>query len=130
MPTLDDVAELALWLPGTGERTSRGSRHWTVAGKGFVWERPLRKTDLRVLADAAPAGVLIGLYTGDQMEKAAMLDENGDVLFDIPHLGGYPAVLCQLDRLDAARLRELVLDAWFARAPLRLADEHRGSLGV
>ena len=57
MATWDDVRRLALALPQTSEKTSWGSAMWTVAGKGFVWERPLRKADLAELPgwDAARA---------------------------------------------------------------------------
>jgi hypothetical protein len=39
--TWDDVRRLALALPETDERESRGSRQWRVKDKLFVWERPL-----------------------------------------------------------------------------------------
>ena len=43
MATWDDVARIALALPETTEEQAWGNRHWKVRGKGFVWERPLRK---------------------------------------------------------------------------------------
>jgi hypothetical protein len=45
MATWDDVRRLALALPETSERGSRGLRQWRVRDKLFVWERPLRKRD-------------------------------------------------------------------------------------
>ena len=56
MATWADVNRLALALPETAEGTSRGLRQWQVKGKGFVWDRPLRETDLRALGEAAPDG--------------------------------------------------------------------------
>ena len=49
MATWEDVQALALALPETAERLSRGNRQWTVKEKNFVWERPLRQTDLAAL---------------------------------------------------------------------------------
>ena len=49
MATVDDVRRIALSLPETAERESRGSLEWRVRDKGFVWERPLRKGDIEAL---------------------------------------------------------------------------------
>jgi hypothetical protein len=46
MASLDDVATVCLALPETTEVVSRGARQWRVKDKLFVWERPLRRTDL------------------------------------------------------------------------------------
>ena len=46
MAGFDDVCRLALALPLTGERVSRGLRQWRVAEKLFVWERPLRRKEI------------------------------------------------------------------------------------
>jgi hypothetical protein len=60
MATWDDVQRLALALPETAEVTSRGHRQWRVKDKLFVWERPLRRSDLEALGDAAPDGPILG----------------------------------------------------------------------
>jgi hypothetical protein len=52
----DDVRRLVRELPGTTEQLSRGHAFWRVRGHGFVWARPLRKTDLAELGASAPAG--------------------------------------------------------------------------
>ena len=54
MATWDDVRRLALALPETSERTSRDKAQWLVKDKLFVWERPLRQSDLKALG-ASPA---------------------------------------------------------------------------
>ncbi|HEY5188719.1 MAG TPA: hypothetical protein VII87_06790 [Solirubrobacteraceae bacterium] len=59
MAAWDDVSEIALALPETDERPSRGHAFWRVKGKGFVWQRPLRGTDLKALGEAAPQGPLV-----------------------------------------------------------------------
>jgi hypothetical protein len=43
------------------------------------------------------------------------------VYFTTPHFNGYPAILVRLDRISDADLKELVVEAWLARAPKRLA---------
>jgi hypothetical protein len=50
----DDVRRIALGLPETSERLSRGTAQWRVRDKLFVWDRPLRPADTRALGDAAP----------------------------------------------------------------------------
>jgi hypothetical protein len=46
------------------------------------------------------------------------------VYFTTPHFNGYPAVLVCLDRIEVAELRELLVEAWLARAPKRLAQAY------
>jgi len=46
------------------------------------------------------------------------------VYFTTPHFNGYPAVLVRLDRIDVAELRELLVEAWLARASKRLAQAY------
>jgi hypothetical protein len=48
MATWEDVRRLALALPETAEESSRDGRlAWSVRGKTFAWERPLRPADCR-----------------------------------------------------------------------------------
>ena len=121
MATWADVRHLALSLPDTVERESRGQAHWTVHGKGFVWERPLRPADLRALGDSAPAGPILGARVEHLGAKEALLAEDPEVYFTTPHFDGYPAILVRLERIALAELEELIIDAWLARAPKRLA---------
>jgi hypothetical protein len=118
----DDVRRLALALPETGEKASYGGAPgWTVKGKGFVWDRPLRPADLDALGDAAPDGPVLGAVVPDLGAKEALLAADPGVYFTTPHFDGYAAVLVRLDRIDVDELHELVVEAWLARAPKRLA---------
>jgi hypothetical protein len=123
MTSLDDVATVCLALPGTIEVTSRGARQWRVKDKLFVWERPLRRSDLDELGDAAPDGTVLGARVPDEGAKAALIADEPAVYFTTRHFDGYPAVLCRLDRLDAQSLTELAAEAWACRAPRRLLAE-------
>jgi hypothetical protein len=119
--TWDDVREIAGALPGVTEGTTFGTASWKVGGKGLVvWERPLRKRDLEELADAAPDGEVLGAAVVDEGEKRALLDGEPELFFTTSHFDGYAAVLVRLDAIDRERLRELVTEAWRARAPRRL----------
>jgi hypothetical protein len=116
-----DVERLALALPETEQTTMWGNTAWKVKGKLFVWERPLRKSDLRVLGDAAPDGPILGARVEHLGAKEVLVQSEPEVFFTVPHFEGYAAVLVLLDRIAVDELEEVVVDAWFARAPKRLA---------
>jgi hypothetical protein len=122
MATWEDVRALALALPETDEHRSRGQRHWRVKEKLFVWERPLRKSDLAALGDAAPDGPVLGARVEHEGAKRALIETEPDVFFTTPHFDGYPAVLVRLDAIGADELAEVVTEAWLNRAPRRLVD--------
>ncbi|MDQ3740246.1 MAG: MmcQ/YjbR family DNA-binding protein [Actinomycetota bacterium] len=123
--TFDDVAKLALALPEATERTSRGLRQWCVKDKLFVWERPLRKSDLEALGDAAPEGPILGARVEHEGAKRALIEDDSGVFFTTPHFDGYPAILVKLDAIDAATLEEVVVEAWLNRAPPKLVQAYR-----
>src|SRR3954447_19363905 len=127
MATWDDVASIALGLPDTTQELAWGTRHWKVHGKGFVWERPLRTSDLKALGDAAPDGRILGARVEHLVAKEALLADPSGVFFTTPHFDGYPAVLVLLDEIDVEGLDEVVVEAWLARAPKRLAAEYLAS---
>ena len=131
MATWDDVRRIALALPETTERGSHDDLSaWRVRDKMFVWDRPLRKGDLAALGDAAPDGPVLGARVPDLGAKEALLADDPEVYFTTPHFDGYPAVLVRLDRIDVDELTELVTEAWFARAPKRLAGRTPGAAGL
>jgi hypothetical protein len=124
--TWDDVRRLALALPETSERTrGDGLMQWLVNDKLFVWERPLRRSDVDALGAAAPAGPVLGARVADEGVKAALVAAEPHVFFTTPHFNGYPAVLVVLDQIAPEELAEVVTDAWLARAPKRLAADFR-----
>ncbi|SCL35307.1 hypothetical protein GA0070616_5192 [Micromonospora nigra] len=131
MATFDDVRRIVLGLPETDERPSYGGLPaWTVRGKAFVWERPLRRNEIDELGPAAPDGPVLGVRVADLGVKEALLADDPAVYLTTAHFDGYPAVLVRLDRVDVAELAELVVEAWYARAPKRLAaawDSNRPS---
>lgn len=124
MATWQQVSRIALSLPHASERDSRGVRQWRVRDKLFVWERPLRPKELDSLGERAPRGPILAARVEHLHAKQALLASEPDVYFTTYHFEGYPAVLARLDRLQVASLRELIAEAWLARAPKRLVEEY------
>ena len=116
MADADDVRAIALSLADVVEIDSDGF-DFRVGGKGFVWSYPERhpgqrrvlRTDIAVL------------YVGDEAEKQALLLGEPALFFTTPGYDGWPLVMLRLAEVDAARLAELVTDAWRMRAPAELA---------
>jgi hypothetical protein len=121
-----DVSRLALALPEAEEGTTAGGRNraWTVKKKLFVWERPLRKSDLAALGDAAPGGPILGAKVEHLIAKEALLADESGVIFTTPHFDGHPSVLIRLPEIELDLLEEVVTEAWLASAPARLAREY------
>jgi hypothetical protein len=118
----------ALGLPETTERSSRGTFEWQVKDKGFVWERPLRRSDLEALGASAPEGPILGAHVADLGVKEALIADDPAVFFTTPHFNGYKAILVRLDQITVPDLDGLTADAWLARAPKLLAKKYLDSL--
>src|SRR5437899_11549322 len=113
MVSLDEVAGMALALPEVTEGLRHGNRTWFVAGKGFAWERPVSKADIRRFGDASPPdGPILAVRVEDLGEKEAVLAAHPRGFFTIGHFDGYPAVLVQLKAVGKRALREAILDGW------------------
>jgi hypothetical protein len=124
--TWDDVRRLALALPEVEEKPSYGGvPGWSVKGKGFVWERPLRGKDLAEVGAGAGDWDVLGVRVPDVGVKEALIAEDPAVYFTTAHFDGYPAVLVRLDRIAVDELEDLVVEAWLDRAPKRLARAYR-----
>ena len=124
MATWDDVRRIALALPDATEVISRGNTQWRVNDKLFVWERPLRRSDLEALGDAAPDGPILGARVEHLVAKEALLADDPNVFFTTPHFDGFPAVLVRLEEISLDDLEEVIVEAWLCRAPKRLAQAY------
>jgi len=125
MATIDDVAALALGLPGVTEDERHGNRTWFVTRKAFAWERPFSKADIRRFGDETPPeGPILAVRVADLNEKEAVLAAEPGAFFTIPHFDGYAAILVQLPEVPGTALREAITDGWLACAPAELAERY------
>jgi hypothetical protein len=118
MADQDDVRRLALALPHVVEIDCDGF-DFQVGGKGFIWSYPERKPGQRRVLRTDIAV----LFVGDEAEKQALLLGEPRLFFTTPGYDGWPLVMLRLAEVDAARLSELITDAWRMRAPAELAAE-------
>ncbi len=128
MADWDDVRRIALGLPETSERVSRDLAQWRVKDKLFVWERPLRRSDLEALGSRAPDGPILGARVEHEVAKQALIADDPSIFFTTPHFDGYAAILARLDRISVEDLEELIVEAWLIRAPKRLAQAYLDAL--
>jgi hypothetical protein len=119
-----DLDELALAMPETTRDVSDdGRRSYVANGKAFVFHRSQRPDAIDAETGERLADVLV-FHVADLEEKEIRLADGRGIYFTTPHFNGYRAVLVripQLTQLDRAELADLVIEAWLARAPKRLA---------
>jgi hypothetical protein len=118
MADADDVRRIALGLPHVTEIDSDGF-DFRVGGQGFVWSYPERQPGQRRVLRTDIAV----LFVGDEAEKQALLLGEPAVFFTAPGYDSWPLVMLRLAEVDAARLTELLTDAWRMRAPAEVASE-------
>ena len=127
--TLEEAAQMAMELPEVTEGTRFANRTWFVRGKGFAWERPFSKADIKRFGDETPPdGPILAVSVEDMHEKEAVLEAHPKAFFNIQHFDGYAAVLIQLNKVAKRELREASVDAWLAAAPPKLAQEFLAGL--
>jgi hypothetical protein len=116
--TLDQVAAMALALPGATEGERHGHRAWSVAGKTFAWQRRFSQADLKRYGEVTPpSGEILAVRVADLGEKEAVLASGLEGFFTIAHFNGYPAVLVELARAGQKAVGEVLVDAWLDCAP-------------
>ena len=109
----DDVDAIATSLPGVTVGAKWGNRTWIVDDKGFAWQRPFSKADLKRFGDETPpAGEILAVRVESLDAKDALLAIAPPGFFTIAHFNGYPAVLIALRQARAKDVRAAILDAF------------------
>ena len=108
--TPDDVRVLALALPETAEQPHFERTSFRVAGKIFATMPP----------DGESANILLG---EEDARVAAEASDGVELLWWGRRLSGVRVALGTIDRAVVAELLE---DAWYRRAPRRVAAAHEG----
>jgi hypothetical protein len=117
MATWTQVTRILSGLEGVVSTTARQGRQWKLLDKLLAWERPLRKSDVEALGDAAPKGEILAVRVPLEVKDALLQTKRANGYFTIPHFNGYPAVLVELERLPQAELKRLLKSAWADRRP-------------
>ena len=112
MATWAEAEQEALTLPGA----VLGEAH---EGSPAVWVHTKQFARLRWDGDRE----VLQVWVRDRALVAAYVEEDRATYRSIP---GYSplVVLCTLDRLEAAIVRELLVESWADRAPKRLVTAH------
>jgi hypothetical protein len=108
--TIEQFREIALSLPKVEEGTSYGTLAFRVGGKFLV----------RLREDNESLALKIGFDLRD-----ILLESDPKTFFTTDHYTGYPTVLVHLSKIDAARLRDVLTEAWRRLAPKKLVAQHR-----
>lgn len=120
----DDVHDLAMAMPAVSvELHAPGRPVYQVGGKSFVFYRSPRPDAVDPLTGERYDDVIV-LWVASAEDKEALLLGRGAPLFTTAHFYGHNSVLLrasQVHELAYDELRELVQDAWLARAPLSKA---------
>ena len=111
--TLDDVDAFASKLPGVTVGTRWANRTWIVNEKGFAWQRPFSKADVKRFGDETPpAGEIVAVIVENLDAKDALLAMELPGFFTIPHFNGYAAVLIALRQARTKDVRAALQDAF------------------
>ena len=73
--TFADVDTFAMSLPGVTVAAKWGHRTWMVGDRGFAWQRPFSKADLKRFGDETPpAGEILAVRVESLDAKDALLE--------------------------------------------------------
>jgi hypothetical protein len=121
---LDDVHTLALGMPYvTVVEGSQGNPVYQVGGRSFIFFRNPRPDAFDPQTGERYDDVIV-FWVASEAEKQALVADQASPFFTTPHFTGHPSVLLRgahIGRLTLAELREVVQDAWLARASARRA---------
>lgn len=117
--TVQDVHVTAGAMPDVELGTSFGTPCYRVAKRPFVRWREPRADAVDDSTGERLTDVLV-IWVDGEADKHALVDDPWSPFFTLPHYDGHHSVLLResdVGRLTLAELREVVQDAWLARAP-------------
>jgi len=107
MPDQEDVARIALSLPGTSQ--AGGEFAFRANGRLFVWAWRERIDPKKA---KVPSSEVVVVSVRDEMDKQTLLASGDTALFTEPHFDGWPNVLIRLTNVDPAFLEKLITDSY------------------
>ncbi|MDQ7992751.1 MAG: hypothetical protein AAGC63_01440 [Propionicimonas sp.] len=118
----DDIHEIALAMPFTTVVTTPSGRPvYQVGQKSYVFFRSPRKDAADPVTGERYDDVVV-FWVAGEAEKQGLVQDPSTPFFTTPHFDGHPSVLLRLSRvgeLGLDELREVIEDAWLARASAR-----------
>ena len=116
---VEDVGAFALAMPGARRVEGTDGRPiFQVSGRSFVFFRNPRPDAVDPVTGARLDDVIV-IWVSRDVDKWALVADESTPFFTTPHFDGHRSVLVQAGRLgeiDADHLREVIEDAWLARA--------------
>src|SRR5687768_8506470 len=107
------------------EGGSRDNAVYQVGGKSFVFFRNPRPDAVDPVTGERYADVIVIWVESDE-DKQALVQDPGSPFFTTPHFNGHPSVLVRASRLhelERNELKEIIQDAWLARASKRRSQQ-------
>ncbi len=129
MATADDLARLALALPGVvaaGDILGFDVHHGAKR-RGMCWSWKMRVDPRRARVPNLDVRVV---RVADLSAKEELLAADPAAYFTEPHYDGYPAVLVRLEVIDSGELGELLTESWLSVAPPSLVREFERDRGA
>jgi hypothetical protein len=118
------VHTLALDMPHvTVVEGSQGNPVYQVGGRSFIFFRNPRPDAIDPATGERYDDVIV-FWVASEAEKQALVTDETTPFFTTPHFNGHPSVLLRgahIGQLTVQELREVVQDAWLARASPRRA---------
>jgi hypothetical protein len=122
--TVADVHELAVSMPDVSiAEGSQSNTVYQVGRNSFVFFRNPRPDAVDPETGERYDDVIV-FWVVSEEEKAALVQDPTNPFFTTPHFNGHPSVLVRASRLGEVglhELREVIQDAWLARAGKRRA---------
>jgi hypothetical protein len=113
------VHELATAMPGAGRTEgSAGNAVYEVGGKSFVFFRNPRPDAVDPVTGERYDDVIV-FWVPSEEDKLALVQDETTPFFTTAHFNGHRSVLLRASRIGELtfdELREVVEDAWLARA--------------